>query len=108
MWTILLKQGVVMSAPLNMLCLVYDQAVFVHGYLSLDGVLFLFATVMRFPLKLGLWPWKLLLRCVQEGFEAWKNRFDFIERSQPPDFLVELLWQRQSLTHQWFKHSNIF
>jgi len=73
-----LKQSVVMGAPLNVASLMNDQARLVHGYLSFDGVPFLFAAVMRFPLVFGFWPGNLLLRRVQKRFESWKQRFNFL------------------------------
>jgi hypothetical protein len=47
---------------------------------------FLFAAVMRLSFALGFWSRDLLLRRVQEGFEAWKHGFNLVECLQPPAF----------------------
>ena len=74
MWTTTFKQRIVVHAAFNMHCLVDNQAHSVYSQLGLNGMPFLLAAVMRFPLKLVLWPGDLLLCCIQKSFELWKEK----------------------------------
>ena len=105
---IVFEQGVVMSASFGMSGFVDDEAVFVHCNLGLYGVPLLFAAVVRLSFAFGFRSWNLLLCRIQEGFEAWKHCFNFVECLQPPNFLMLLFWQGQNLAYERLKLSDVF
>ena len=71
-------QGVVMSASPNMSCLMDYKPPLIHSYLSFYGMFLFLAAVVSLLFALGFGSWDLLLGCVKEGLEAWKQCFNFI------------------------------
>ena len=65
-----------MSATLGVPGLVDDEAILVYCYLSFDGVLFLFAAVMRLSLAIGFWGLKFnFFRVLPDVLELYIGNF---------------------------------